>query len=310
MHTQRGSAIHDRELVSGLASDDRVAALVVTPAVHAHLRDALGAAAELRAQHCVREHLACVESDRVVLSVIEITEATASAHIECVRLLRSGFPSVPVLAYCDPAGGTSGLIVDVVRAGATGLVLRGIDDSRVVLRTAIQRARRSTIAHQIFMEVAPLLTNDARLFLRYAIEHCAADVSVEVAAHDLGVDRKTLTNWLARAGGPRAREFLSWIRLIVAAQMLSDPKRTAEQVALALDFPSGTSFRNMLRRYVNVTTVELHHGGGASLVLDAFKRQLRNPVATIEAPDRVAEASRVERSVSRADDATRFEIPA
>jgi AraC-like DNA-binding protein len=250
----------------------------------------------------------CIESGQIALSVVEVTAATASAHVSAVRQLREGFPSIPVLAYCDPVNSSSAVIVDVVRAGATGLVLRGIDDSKALFRETIIRARRRAIAERIFVELAPMLTSDARLFLRYAIEHCAVDVSVDEAADELGVDRKTLTNWLARAGAPRAREFLSWIRLIVAAHLLSDPRRTAENVALHLDFPSGTSLRNMVRRYVNVTTAELQQGDGAALVLEAFKRQIRAwPVARLTT-ERTLESGRGD--TPRSEDAGPIEVPA
>ena len=296
MHTPRGSAIQ-REPSNGMAGGDQVAALLVTPSAHARLCDALAGSLALSVDRCARDHLARAEAESLVLSVVEITESTASAHVSAVRLLREGFPSIPVLAYCDPCSGSSA-IVDVVRAGAAGLVLRGIDDSPVMLRDAIGRARRSSIAERIFVEIAPLLTNDARVFLRYAIEHSAADVAVDEAACDLGVDRKTLTNWLARAGAPRAREFLAWIRLVVAAQLMSDPARSAEHVAHMLDFPSGTALRNMVRRYVGVTTAELQERGGASLVLNTFKRHLARPLDRgahpIDAPGAKREQTRTE----------------
>jgi len=152
------------------------------------------------------------------------------------------------------------------------------------VKKPLRGVRRKAIAEQIFAEIGPLLTNDARIFLRYAIEHSSSEATVEEAARDLGVDRKTLTNWLARAGAPRAREFLAWIRLIVAGHLLGDPMRTAEQAALVLDFPSGTSLRNMLRRYVDATATEVQEGGGARVVLDAFKRELRAETTVVSLP--------------------------
>lgn len=273
MHTRRGSAIHRDESSAGLAPGDRVAALLLTSGARARLCDALGGSDALLSHCNVREHLACIEGESITLSVVEITAATACEHVPAIRRLHSGFPSIPVVAYCDPRG-ASGLLVDVVRAGATAIVLQGIDDSRVAFREAIRGARRKPIAEEIFAEIAPLLTDDARVFLRYAIERSESDVTVDDAARDLGVDRKTLNNWLARAGAPRAREFLAWIRLAFAGHLLSDPMRTTEQAALALDFPSGASLRNMLRRYVDVTATEVQQKGGARVVLDAFRREL------------------------------------
>src|SRR5262245_33630447 len=140
MHTQRGRAIRHGESRVGLGPGERVAALLVTPAARARLCDALGESDPLLTQGAVSEHLECVEAGSVVMSVIEITLSTAGSHISALRRLRDGFPSIPVLAYCDPTGGASRLVVDAVRAGATGLVLRGIDDSPIVFREAIRNA--------------------------------------------------------------------------------------------------------------------------------------------------------------------------
>jgi hypothetical protein len=47
-----------------------------------------------------------------------------------------------------------------------------------------------------------------------------------------------------------------------------------EQVALLLDFPSGTSLRNMMKRYTGLRSREVRENGGVQCVLHAFKREL------------------------------------
>jgi len=71
----------------------------------------------------------------------------------------------------------------------------------------------------------------------------------------------------------------------MAARLLEDPGRTIEQVALKLDFASGTALRNMFKRYTGLRTTEVRENGGARCLLHAFKRELasvsagRPPVA-------------------------------
>lgn len=61
---------------------------------------------------------------------------------------------------------------------------------------------------------------------------------------------------------------------MIAARLLDDPGRTVEQVALMLDFPSGTALRNMFKRYTGLRTSEVRQNGGVRCVLHAFKKEL------------------------------------
>jgi transcriptional regulator GlxA family with amidase domain len=63
---------------------------------------------------------------------------------------------------------------------------------------------------------------------------------------------------------------VTWGRLIVAGQMLADRQRSADAVARALDFPSGSAFRNTCQRYLNFKPSEVRHAGGVNAVLTRF----------------------------------------
>src|ERR1043165_7519503 len=123
-------------------------------------------------------------------------------------------------------------------------------------------------------ELEPSVPEHVFPMLRYCLEHGRRNLSVEDLAGALAVHRKTLVDWLKAAGLPSPSSIISWSRLLVAARMLDDPGRTVEQVALLLDFPSGTSLRNMMKRYTGLVTSEVRQNGGARCVLHAFKREL------------------------------------
>lgn len=254
------------------AESEHIAALVASSVAEARLRAAVRGLA-LVIHRAAGEHIEDVRTGRVVLSVVEICDQKAASHIATVRWLRSNLPSVPVLAYCAASPGSSEAILEVVRAGATGLLLRDVDDATHRLREVIGEIRRAAIGDHVYDEVAPYVGEGARAFLRYAIDHSGMRISVESAAADLGVDRGTLADRLSRAHAPSPHKFLMWIRLAVAAEMLSDPGRSAQQVALELDFPSGTALRNILDRYAEITTGELKVRGPRA-VLDKLKLAL------------------------------------
>jgi methylphosphotriester-DNA--protein-cysteine methyltransferase len=208
-----------------------------------------------------------VRSLVVALVVIDAADARCHSMASAIAALRRGFPSVPVLAYCSVTPGCSPSIVDVVRAGASGLILRGIDDARFAIRAAMRTAGRAEIARRIQAEVALHVPAHVQPLVRYAVTRAADEPSVEDAARSLGVDRKTIFNWMRDVGDVGPREFLNWIRLAIAVGMLEDPGRSAEHVALEAGFSSGTAFRNMLQRYTGLACSEIRSGGGLSRVL-------------------------------------------
>ena len=68
--------------------------------------------------------------------------------------------------------------------------------------------------------------------------------------------------------------------MIVAVRLLDEPIYTLEQVALRLDFPSGTALRNMLIRYTGLGPRELRENGGVRCALHLFKRELGACIGT------------------------------
>lgn len=228
----------------------------------------------IRHHTCVDQLVETPRSLAVALVIIDAADAQGRSMASAVAAIRHGFPSVPVLVYCAVPSGRSDVVVDAVRAGATGLILRGIDDERHAMRAAILSARRGSVAQRIHDEVVLHLPPSAHPLLRYAISRAADEPTVEDAAANLAVDRKTLFNWLRDCGQVRPRTFINWIRLAIVVGMLEDPGRTAKQVALEAGFASGTAFRNMLQRYTGLRSAEIRGEGALERVLARFLSML------------------------------------
>ncbi|HTE47901.1 MAG TPA: AraC family transcriptional regulator [Gemmatimonadaceae bacterium] len=251
-----------------------VAVLVHAADARACVTGGAGAAYSVRHHTSANALLATLDEMHVVLVVIDAIDASGHSMASTAATIRISYPTVPVLAYCTLSPSASSAVLDVACAGVTSLVFRGVDDPGFAMRAAMRSSWQRAITARVYAAVVPYLPAAAHPLLRYAIGRAADDPSVEDAARGLGVDRKTLFNWMRRWGDVGPREFINWIRLAIGVGMLEDPKRTAEHVALELGFASGTAFRNMLRRYVGATSSEIRNTGGFERVLTHFTSRL------------------------------------
>jgi transcriptional regulator GlxA family with amidase domain len=130
--------------------------------------------------------------------------------------------------------------------------------------------------------------------LLVAVTRAHQRLSPEGLARILGIRRKVLSDRLAQSGFPTAQRLIAWGRLVVAAKMLEDPDRTADSVALALDFPSGSAFRNTCQRYLHAAPQQIRARGGASYVIGALLRQVQaSSAGRLAQPRSVARAPRL-----------------
>ncbi len=249
---------------------------ILVRAADARARVAAGVLDGFAVCHCtsVNDLHAATRLGDLALVVIDAVDATGGSMASAITSIRHGFPTIPILAYCTLSRAASAVVLDVARAGVTGLVFQGVDDERHAMREAIRAARHGSVTQRVYAEMAPCLPSTLHALLRYAIGRRADAPSVDDAARALGVDRKTLFNWLRPCGQVGPREFINWIRLSIAVGMLEDPRRTAEQVALELGFASGAAFRNMLQRYAAASCSDMRGADGLPMMLAQFKSRL------------------------------------
>src|SRR6185436_12436225 len=107
-----------------------------------------------------------------------------------------------------------------------------------------------------------------------AVTRAHERISPTQFAELLALHRRTLGKRLAAAGFPPPQRLITWGRIIVAAHMLEDPSRSANSVAAALDFPSGSAFRNICQRYLHATPEMIRARGGAAYAVKALLRSV------------------------------------
>jgi AraC-like DNA-binding protein len=135
---------------------------------------------------------------------------------------------------------------------------------------------RGVWSERIFDRALPRsLSARARTLLRAVAEVAALGGHVPELARVLGIDERTVPRWCASAGVPHARRLFSWIRLLLAADLLDDPRRSIESVARASGYSSAASLKSTTKQFTALSPSELRERGAfqtiANLVRDEFR---------------------------------------
>jgi AraC-like DNA-binding protein len=257
-----------------------VVALVVGTKCRARVRGALAGHADVHFCETRAELLPVAAMNRASAIIAEPRDRHGDDVSATVASLRSGMPSVPVIAYIADEHATSGDILAMARAGVHDLVRSGFDDVGFALGAALASATATCATSAAREELEELVTADAWPFVSYCLTRAHGPISVSGAANALGLDRRTLVRRLERAGLPSPRRIAGWCRVVAAARLLDEPIYTLEQAALRLEFPSGTALRNMMMRYTGLKPREIRENGGVHCVMHLFRRELCSPGAS------------------------------
>lgn len=210
----------------------------------------------------------------VRLAFIDIFASTEPSF-DHIRQLKRRFPRLTLIAYVTFANDRASDLFDAGRQGMDGLVLVGQSDAPRALYALIEQAESRSLATIVRQSLAGLdpVAVDALLV---AVTRAHERLSPDALARLISLPRRTVSAHLLRAGFPSAQRLLTWGRLIVAAHMLEEPHRSAQRVASALEFPSGSAFRNTCQRYLHAAPQEIRARGGAAYVIRTMTSQLRS----------------------------------
>jgi AraC-like DNA-binding protein len=184
------------------------------------------------------------------------------------------YPGVPVLGYCGAGARHAADLRDLARAGVHELVFADVDDLPALLRTKLSRGEEACAAAAVLRTIDTHLPASLRGLVEYCVQFPRDSHDIARIATALGVHRKTLVNWCRRAQVPPPSTLITWVRLLLAAELLRSPGQAVERVANTLEFASPTSFRNQCRRYLGVRPTELRTPEGRAAAYCAFLNRL------------------------------------
>ena len=191
-----------------------------------------------------------------------------------VREIATERPRVAIVAYCQAGSQYSTDIRALAAAGVHQFVFNGIDDNGVAFRAVVAAARRACAAECVMQQLAPLISPPLHPFMEAVLGRPDAITTIVGVAGALGVHRKTLFNWCARAGVLPPAELLAWCRLALAAYHLESTGCTVDTIAIELSYPSDTALRNTMKRHTGLRASDIRHHGGVACVVRALERRL------------------------------------
>jgi AraC-like DNA-binding protein len=192
-------------------------------------------------------------------------------RIEALRRLKYRFPRITVIGYVDFTPERAHDVFDAGRSGLDALIIADVDDTTRGLLTVVGQAESRSLGAAV-RRALESVDPSVREAVLLAVTRAHERVSPTQLAQLLALHRRTLGKRLSAAGFPPPQRLITWGRIIVAAHMLEDPNRSANSIATALDFPSGSAFRNTCQRYLHATPEKIRARGGATYAVKALLR--------------------------------------
>jgi AraC-like DNA-binding protein len=214
--------------------------------------------------------LRAIREQTTSIVLLDSHDESGCCTTDLIETIRSGFPTVPVVALCERLRVSAAELLALARADVHGLLFVETDELRHVLPTTLRAAAHQVTAEIVLRALAGRVATDVRPLLRYLLVHASEPLRVDRAAAALGVSRRTMHHRLARAGYPAAGILIGWCRLFLVGRLLEDSARSVEQISELLDFPSSSALRNMMKRYTGKTPQEIREVGGLEGVLRCF----------------------------------------
>jgi len=235
---------------------------------------------------------------RVVAVLAEARDTRNNPVAPILTMLMAQFPAVPFLGYCGIGVSHAEELRELARSGVHELVFRDIDDLPTLLRAKLGRGIEACAGAQVVRRLSAELPESLHGVVSYCVNFPRDSHEIERVALALGVHRKTLVNWCRRAHAPPPSTLVTWVRLLLAVEILQSPGHTIERVAHGLEFASGSSFRNLCRRYFGRRPAELRSPAGREAAYRAFTWALEKECPATERVRPPAPAAGVRVSVA------------
>lgn len=218
------------------------------------------------------------DKDRGLL--VSIVDMSHHDHFEIgvvtdlISRLRSAYRVVPIIAYLEFSPERARDIMAAAHAGASDIILRDVDNLSAAAIRIVKTERLIDVTWTVNKLIQNQFPEEIRELIIYAVKHGSRHVTVDDAAKELRRNRKTLVNWLSKAGLPPPFRIIGWGRVLVAAKLLEDKSRSLEDVAREMRFQNGNALRGMIRRYLEVLPEEVRAVGGFEFAVSRFASTL------------------------------------
>jgi AraC-like DNA-binding protein len=216
--------------------------------------------------------------------IVGLRNATGEPTTPTIARIHRVYPRLWIIGCLeapDERANEVRLVAACARVGVDEIYIAGIDPSPIGHSAIDVSTCGARVAKHVLYTVGDRVTGDVRRFLEYGILHAHQVLTVASVAAKLNVTRQTLLRQCTRDHLPAPQQLLSWARLLVASALLTQPGCSGDQIGHRM-FGSPSALRNMLRRYVGLSTDQVKARDGVELMLSRFIDALEHRVPVVD----------------------------
>jgi AraC-like DNA-binding protein len=195
--------------------------------------------------------------------------AFASAEI---RRLRERAPALEVIALADFTGRPAADAFSLALLGVREIICVSQADAAARVAAALATHPSRGAIEALVDRLAAVVPRAVHRWLAPMLLSPGGSRTVPELARAALCSPRTLRRTLSGAGLPPPEELLAWRRLLYAGRLLDDG-RSADSVARALDFSTGSALRKSLKRHTGLRPADLRRQGGFGAVASLFLRR-------------------------------------
>jgi AraC-like DNA-binding protein len=207
-----------------------------------------------------------------------------------LRALLRDFPSATVVAAMSVQPDDFRSIRTLGTWGVAEIVDLAVDTTSASLAALLDKVSGQRFRVLLETSVLPHTSGRARSIVLAAADVVATGGQAEDLAESLGISRRTLLRWCDQAGLPPPRRLLTWLRILLAAELLDERGRTVSSIARVCGYASGTALRTALQMQLHKTPKTLRREGAFATASQAFVEELRRARVNTGASRRRSEA--------------------
>jgi AraC-like DNA-binding protein len=189
-----------------------------------------------------------------------------------IRRLRERSPAVEVVALADFTRCPPADAFTLALLGVREIICTAERDAAARVAAALGAHLGRGAMEEVVEALAATVPRAVHRWLAPVLLAAGGVGSVAELARAARCSPRTLCRTLRGAGLPPPDELLAWRRLLHAGRLLDDG-RSADSVARALDFSTGSALRKSLKRHTGLRPGELRRQGGFRALAALFLRR-------------------------------------
>ena len=191
-----------------------------------------------------------------------------------LHTLLTRHPSATVLAALEIRPGRFHDLRTLGEWGVSEVIALDRDESSESIARKIRAAQGRLVRSFLAHSVPEFVSGRGRAVLAAAAEIAARGGQGSDLATALHLTDRALLRWCERSHLPPPRRLMSWMRVLLAAELLDYPEETLLGIAHTCGYATDSSLRRAMQELTGATPTELRRSGAFSTTSAAFLDEL------------------------------------